>query len=174
MIKDMISLYKDNMFLVQHLLLVAVQPIPVLKGNADIETAMLNRKYDKRIALGCICAGGTLGILIPPSVITVVYAVTAGVSIGRMFMGGVGPGLLLSALFITYIAVCCWLRPEFGPAPSKQERKEYSFKVKLIALRAVIAPILLIIGVLGAIYVGIATPTEAAGVGCVGAIISGR
>jgi tripartite ATP-independent transporter DctM subunit len=134
--------------------------------------AMLNRKYDKRIALGCICAGGTLGILIPPSVITVVYAVTAGVSIGRMFMGGVGPGLLLSALFITYIAVRCWLRPEFGPAPSKQERKEYSFKVKLIALRAVIAPILLIIGVLGAIYVGIATPTEAAGVGCVGAIIS--
>jgi tripartite ATP-independent transporter DctM subunit len=134
--------------------------------------AMLNRKYDKRIALGCICAGGTLGILIPPSVITVVYAVTSGVSIGQMFMGGVGPGLLLSSLFIVYIAVRCWLRPELGPAPSKKEREEYSFKVKLLALRAVILPIMLIIGVLGSIYAGIATPTEAAGVGCVGAIIS--
>jgi tripartite ATP-independent transporter DctM subunit len=134
--------------------------------------AMLNRKYDKRIALGCICAGGTLGILIPPSVITVVYAVTAGVSIGQMFMGGVGPGLLLSSLFIIYIAVRCWLRPQLGPAPPKEEREQYSFKVKLIALRAVILPILLIIGVLGSIYTGIATPTEAAGVGCVGAIIS--
>ncbi len=134
--------------------------------------AMLNRKYDKRIALGCICAGGTLGILIPPSVITVVYAVTAGVSIGKMFMGGVGPGILLSSLFITYIAVRCWLQPELGPAPSKQERQQYSFKVKLIALRAVILPVLLIIGVLGSIYAGVASPTEAAGVGCVGAIIS--
>ena len=134
--------------------------------------AMLNRKYDKRIALGCICAGGTLGILIPPSVITVVYAVTAGVSIGRMFMGGVGPGLLLSSLFIVYIAVRCWLRPQLGPAPSKEEREQYSLRVKLIALRAVILPVLLIIGVLGSIYAGIATPTEAAGVGCVGAIIS--
>jgi len=110
--------------------------------------AMLNRKYDKRIALGCICAGGTLGILIPPSVITVVYAVTAGVSIGRMFMGGVGPGLLLAALFIIYIAVRCWLRPDLGPAPSKEERQEYSFIHKLLALRAVILPMILIIGVL--------------------------
>jgi len=134
--------------------------------------AMLSRNYDKRIALGCICAGGTLGILIPPSVITVVYAVTAGVSIGKMFMGGVGPGLLLSFLFITYIAVRCWLQPELGPAPSKQEREQYSFKVKFIALRAVILPMILVIGVLGSIYAGIASPTEAAGVGCIGAIIS--
>jgi tripartite ATP-independent transporter DctM subunit len=134
--------------------------------------AMLNRKYDKRIALGCICAGGTLGILIPPSVITVVYAVTAGVSIGQMFMGGVGPGILLSSLFITYITVRCWLQPKLGPAPPRAEREQYSIKVKLIALRAVILPILLIIGVLGSIYTGIATPTEAAGVGCVGAIVS--
>ena len=81
--------------------------------------AMLNRKYDKRIALGSICAGGTLGILIPPSVITIVYAVTAGVSIGKMFMGGILPGLLLSGLFITYIGIRCWLQPELGPAPSK-------------------------------------------------------
>jgi tripartite ATP-independent transporter DctM subunit len=134
--------------------------------------AMLGRNYDKRIALGCICAGGTLGILIPPSVITVVYAVTAGVSIGKMFMGGVGPGFLLSFLFIAYIALRCWLHPELGPAPPKQERQQYSLKIKLIALKAVILPILLIMGVLGSIYVGIASPTEAAGVGCIGAIMS--
>jgi tripartite ATP-independent transporter DctM subunit len=134
--------------------------------------AMLSHNYHKRIALGCICAGGTLGILIPPSVITVVYAVTAGVSIGRMFMGGVGPGLLLSFLFISYIAIRSWIQPEMGPVPSKEERRQHSFRNKLLALRAVILPILLIIGVLGSIYAGIATPTEAAGVGCVGSLIS--
>jgi tripartite ATP-independent transporter DctM subunit len=134
--------------------------------------AMLNRKYDKRIALGAICAGGTLGILIPPSVITIVYAVTAGVSIGHMFMGGIFPGILLSALFIIYVAVRCWLQPELGPAPSVEERRKYKLVDKFVALRGVILPILLIFGVLGSIYAGIATPTEAAGIGCVGAIIS--
>ena len=133
--------------------------------------AMLNRGYDKRIALGCICAGGTLGILIPPSVITIVYAVTAGVSIGKMFMGGVIPGLLLAALFVIYIGVRCWLNPELGPVPSKEEREQYSLGAKFAALRGIILPILLIIGVLGSIYAGIATPTEAAGIGSVGAVI---
>lgn len=133
--------------------------------------AMLNRNYDKRIALGSIAAGGTLGILIPPSVITIVYAVTAGLSIGHMFMGGVGPGLLLSFLFISYIGLRSLLQPELGPAPSVEERAQYSFKDKLLAIRAVVLPILLILGVLGSIYAGIATPTEAAGVGSVGAVL---
>lgn len=133
--------------------------------------AMLNRKYDKRIALGSICAGGTLGILIPPSVITIVYAVTAGVSIGKMFIGGILPGLLLSGLFISYIAIRCWLQPELGPAPSKEERSTHSLAMKLMALKNIILPVLLIIGVLGSIYAGIATPTEAAGIGSLGAII---
>lgn len=134
--------------------------------------AMLSRGYDKRIALGAICAGGTLGILIPPSVITIVYAVTAGVSIGHMFMGGVFPGLLLSGLFVAYIVIRCWLQPEMGPAPSKEERAEHTMAAKLVALKSVVLPIGLIIGVLGSIYAGIATPTEAAGVGCLGAIVS--
>lgn len=133
--------------------------------------AMLNRGYDKRIALGSICAGGTLGILIPPSVITIVYAVTAGVSIGKMFMGGILPGILLSGLFILYIAFRCWLNPSMGPAPSKEERSQYNWKRKIIALKSIILPILLIFGVLGSIYAGIATPTEAAGIGCVGAVV---
>ncbi len=134
--------------------------------------AMLNRKYDKRIALGSICAGGTLGILIPPSVITVIYAVTAGVSIGKMFIGGVLPGLLLSGLFMSYIIIRCWLQPEMGPAPTQEERSMYNLRDKIIAIKTVILPFLLIAGVLGSIYTGIATPTEAAGVGCLGAIIS--
>ncbi|HPR53010.1 MAG TPA: TRAP transporter large permease subunit [Deltaproteobacteria bacterium] len=134
--------------------------------------AMLHRKYDKRIALGSICAGGTLGILIPPSVITIVYAVTAGVSIGKMFIGGVLPGLLLSGLFITYIIIRCWLQPEMGPAPTLEERSKYNWKDKIVATKTVILPVLLIVGVLGSIYTGIATPTEAAGVGCLGAVIS--
>lgn len=133
--------------------------------------AMLNRRYDKRIALGSICAGGTLGILIPPSVITIVYAVTAGVSIGKMFMGGILPGLLLSSLFIAYIGIRCWLQPEMGPALSKEERASHDFMAKLVALRGILLPILLFIGVLGSIYAGIATPTEAAGIGSLGAII---
>jgi len=85
-------------------------------------------------------------------------------------MGGVMPGLLLSSLFIAYIAVRCWLQPELAPAPSREERARHSFLDKILALRSIILPILLIIGVLGSIYAGIATPTEAAGVGCVGAI----
>jgi len=132
--------------------------------------AMLNRGYDKKIALGAICAGGTLGILIPPSVITIVYAVTAGVSIGKMLIGGVLPGLLLATLFTLYIGIRCWLQPNLGPAPPKEERQELSWRDKFYALRKVLLPFLLIVGVLGSIYAGIATPTEAAGVGCAGAI----
>jgi len=133
--------------------------------------AMLNRNYDKRIALGCICAGGTLGILIPPSVITIVYAVTAGVSIGHMFMGGILPGILLSSLFMAYIGIRCWWNPKLGPAPSKEEIATYTLVAKIGALKSIILPILLIIFVLGSIYAGIATPTEAAGLGSLGAIL---
>ncbi len=133
--------------------------------------AMFKCNYDKRIALGSICAGGTLGILIPPSVITIVYAVTAGVSIGKMFMGGILPGFILAGMYIAYIGIRCWLQPELGPAPSKEERATYDLKTKFFALRGILLPILLIIGVLGSIYTGIATPTEAAGIGSFGAII---
>jgi len=134
--------------------------------------AMLNRGYDKKIALGAICAGGTLGILIPPSVITIVYAVTAGVSIGKMFIGGILPGVLLATLFVLYIGIRCWLQPNLGPAPPKMERQQLNWQDKFFALKKVFLPIMLIVGVLGSIYAGIATPTEAAGVGCAGAIFS--
>jgi tripartite ATP-independent transporter DctM subunit len=131
---------------------------------------MLNRRYDKRLALGTICAGGTLGILIPPSVVTVVYAVTAGLSIGKLFIGAVGPGLLLSGLYIFYIILRCWLNPSLGPAPPMEERAKITWAQRIRSLRSIALPTLLVLMVLGTIYFGIATPTEAAAVGCVGAL----
>ena len=131
--------------------------------------AMLKRGYNKDIALGCIAAGGTLGILIPPSVITVVYAQVAEESVGKMFMGSVFPGLLLSILYIIYIGIRCFLRPDFGPPLPPEER--VNWQKKIASLKSVILPIILIIMVLGSIYIGMATPTEAAGVGAVGSIL---
>ncbi|MGQ9695560.1 MAG: TRAP transporter large permease [Thermodesulfobacteriota bacterium] len=133
---------------------------------------MLNRRYDKKLALGTICAGGTLGILIPPSVVTVVYAVTASLSIGKLFIGAIGPGLLLSGLYILYIAIRCWLNPKLGPAPPQEERERITWMARIKVLRSVALPSLLVFAVLGTIYFGIATPTEAAAVGSVGALFS--
>lgn len=131
---------------------------------------MLKRKYSKSIAIGCIGAGGALGILIPPSVIMILYGVYTGESIGAMFMGGVFPGLLLSSLFIVYIGIRCWLQKELGPPLPPEERVDW--REKLVSLRAVTLPILIVIMVLGSIYFGICTPSEAAAIGVLGAVIS--
>lgn len=131
---------------------------------------MLKRRYNKAIAIGCIAAGGALGILIPPSVIMVLYGVYTGESIGAMFMGGVFPGLLLASLFILYIGIRCWLQKELGPPLPTEER--VGWKEKLLSLRAVILPILIVVMVLGSIYLGICTPSEAAAMGVLGATIS--
>jgi tripartite ATP-independent transporter DctM subunit len=129
--------------------------------------AMLNRGYHKTIALGCVAAGGLLGIMIPPSLIMILYAMVSGESIGKLFMGGIGPGLLMATLYIIYITVRCTINPGLAPSTPVSERP--CFKEKLISLKGVIFPIALILLVLGGIYKGIATPTEAAGVGAVGA-----
>ncbi len=131
--------------------------------------AMFSRNYDKRIAVGCIAAGGALGVLIPPSVLMILYALCAGESVGGMFLGGVFPGLLLSTMFCTYIGVRCLIQPQLGPVPPKQERPNW--REKFGSLRAVILPTLLIAAVLGSIVSGLATPTEAAGVGAAGSLI---
>jgi len=131
--------------------------------------AMLKRNYDKRIAVGCIAAGGVLGILIPPSVIMILYAMISRESVGGMFFGGVIPGLVLSGLFIIYIGIRSTLQPHLGPPVPLEER--VSLKQRLISLKSVVLPILLVILVLGSIYTGAATPTEAAGVGAIGAFI---
>ncbi|MCB9948740.1 MAG: TRAP transporter large permease subunit [Rhodospirillaceae bacterium] len=131
--------------------------------------SMLARGYDRRLSLGTICAGGTLGILIPPSVITIVYAATAQVSVGQMFIGGVIPGLLLSGLYVGYIVLRTTLNPALAPV---SDAGRTSLRERLASLQALVLPAAIIIGVLGSIYAGIATPTEAAAVGVVGAMLS--
>ena len=131
--------------------------------------AMLKRKYNKSIAVGCILAGGALGALIPPSVPMVVYCLLAGISIGQLFLSGILPGLLLTFLFVAYIGIRSYAQPHMGPALPPEERADW--REKLISLKMVILPVILIIAVLGSIFTGIATPTEAAAVGAMGSIV---
>jgi tripartite ATP-independent transporter DctM subunit len=131
--------------------------------------AMLRRGYDPKLACGSLLAGGTLGILIPPSVMAIVYAVVAQQSLGELLIGSIFPGFLLSGLYIAYVTVRCYINPKLGPALAPEERVDFREKLRL--LRNTIAPILLIILVLGVIFVGIATPVEAAGIGTFGALV---
>ncbi|MBB4003414.1 MAG: TRAP transporter large permease subunit [Aurantimonas endophytica] len=131
---------------------------------------MMRRGYDARLATGTICAAGTLGILIPPSVLTIVYSVTAQVSIGKMLIAGIVPGVLLAGLYILYIVVISWLRPELVPDVSDVPRA--SLADKLRSLKTLVLPSLIIVMVLGSIFFGIATPTEAAAVGVFGAALA--
>ncbi|TYO68324.1 TRAP transporter large permease subunit [Bradyrhizobium hipponense] len=130
--------------------------------------AMLKRGYDQKLACGSLLAGGTLGILIPPSVMAIVYAVVAQQSLGELLVGAIFPGFLLSGMYIGYITVRCYINPSLGPALPKEERVDFSEKLRL--LRNTIAPLLLIVLVLGVIFFGIATPVEAAGIGTFGAL----
>ena len=132
--------------------------------------SMLKRNYQPELAIGTICAGGTLGILIPPSVITIVYAVTAQASIGQMFIAGVIPGLLLASLYIGYIVLRATLNPSIAPRP--EENEDITWAMRVAALKSLVLPMLIIVGVLGTIYMGIATPTEAAAVGVALAFVS--
>ena len=132
--------------------------------------SMLKRGYQPELASGTICAGGTLGILIPPSVITIVYAVTAQASIGQMFIAGVVPGLLLASLYIGYIVLRSALNPSIAPRPTDGD--DITWAMRIGALKSLILPMLIIVGVLGTIYMGIATPTEAAAVGVALAFVS--
>lgn len=131
---------------------------------------MLKRGYNAQLALGAINAGGGWGILIPPSILMVLYALITEVSVGKLFAAGVGPGLLLFTLVSIYIGVRCWLQPELGPALPSEERG--SWAEKLSALQSVILPIFIIFLVLGAIFGGFATVTEAAAVGVLGALVA--
>jgi tripartite ATP-independent transporter DctM subunit len=135
--------------------------------------AMIKRGYDKSIVLGSTMAGGALGQLIPPSVLMVVYGGMAGVSVGKLFMGGVFPGLLLSGLFILYIAIRAFFHKDLAPALPLEERRQITWRMKFVALKAIILPVLLIVGVLGSIFQGVATPTEAAAIGAFGSILCG-
>jgi len=131
--------------------------------------SMLKRGYNKHMAAGGVAAGGVLGILIPPSIIMIIYSLMAHLSIGKMFMGGILPGIVASILYCSYIGIRCWRNPGMGPALPAEERATWG--AKLVSLRALILPLLLIVAVLGSIWLGVATPTEAAAVGAFGAFI---
>ncbi len=130
---------------------------------------MMERKYNKDIALGSILAGGTLGQLIPPSTVILLYGSFTSVSVGGMFAGGIVAGLILSALFVIYILIRAWMQKDLCPPLLPEERA--SWKEKFASLPVVILPIILIVSVLGSIFSGAATPTEAAAIGVVGATL---
>jgi tripartite ATP-independent transporter DctM subunit len=130
--------------------------------------SMLKRNYEPTIALGSIMAGGTLGILIPPSILAILYAVVAQQSVGELYLGCILPGLLLSSMYIGYVLLRCWLKPSLGPAVPLEER--LNFLEKLVLVKSLIAPIILVTLVLGLLFSGVATPVESAGVGSFGAI----
>lgn len=140
----------------------------VLLGLLSLKP-MLDQGYNRPLALGTIAGAGTLGILIPPSIMLVIMADQVGVSVGDLFMGAVFPGLILGGLYISYIIVTGLLRPEAAPLPKDAE--PLSIGVVLEVVRSVIPPVLLIAAVLGSIFAGISTATEASGVGALGAIL---
>ena len=131
--------------------------------------AMLARNYDKQLATGMVQAGGALGFLIPPSMMMIMYAFVAQESPGRLFAAGVVPGMMLAGMYILYIAVRAYLHPEMAPALPPKQRA--STRQKIAAIRFLILPGLLIFSVLGCIFTGVTSPTEAAAVGAVGAMI---
>lgn len=141
----------------------------VTMGLLSVPT-MLRHGYDKRLATGTVAASGTLGQIIPPSVVLVLLGTIVQVPVGDLFMGAVFPGLLLCGLYTVYILILVWLKPHMGPALSLDDagldRRQFLIRVS----RALVPPMVLILAVLGSIFAGVASPTEAAAVGAVGAV----
>src|SRR5690554_5797001 len=112
--------------------------------------ALLERKYDRKLSAGVICAGGGLGVLIPPSILIVVYGPVAGVSVGSLFMAAIVPGLLLSLVYTIYVLVRCFLNPELGPPISAEDRKAEIERIGVGGLIfAIVPPVLIVLAVLG-------------------------
>jgi tripartite ATP-independent transporter DctM subunit len=137
--------------------------------------ALISKGYQKEMTSGIICASGTLGILIPPSIMMVVYAGLTGLketSVGNLFAGAIFPGLLLSGLYFLYIVIRCNLNPKLGPPITRQEASKYTSSQKWgMTLKSLLPPLGLILMVMGTILAGVATATEAAGMGALGAFI---
>ncbi len=131
--------------------------------------AMLSQGYSKHLALGTIAGSGTLGILIPPSIMLVIMADQLGLSVGDLFMGALFPGLILGALYMLYILIYCSLKPKAAPLP--EGAKAPDWKVIWNVFRTVLPAAALILAVLGSIFAGVTTPTEASGVGALGATL---
>jgi len=133
---------------------------------------LLRYGYSKELTVGLVAAGGSLGILIPPSIMLVMMADQTGQSAGKLLMAGVFPGILLGVLYIIYIAITCWINPKMGPAIPREELEKIPVSRRLIdAIKYALPPLALIFTVLGTIFFGVATPTEAAGVGSAAAFL---
>ncbi|MFY9942658.1 MAG: TRAP transporter large permease subunit [Desulfobacterales bacterium] len=137
--------------------------------------ALLSKGYQKDMTSGIICAAGTLGILIPPSIMMVVYGGLTGLketSVGNLFAGAIFPGLILAGLYFLYIFIRCNLNPRLGPPISKEEASRWSVRQKWgMTMKSLVPPLALILAVMGTILAGVATPTEAAGLGAFGALV---
>jgi tripartite ATP-independent transporter DctM subunit len=132
---------------------------------------MLRYAYDKGLISGTICAGGSLGTIIPPSVVVVILGPVADVSVGDLFVGMLIPGLMLAGLYIIYIIVRCMIRPQDGPSLPPDENDPSFIQKLIITGTALIPPLILIFCVLGTIMFGVATPTEAAAMGAIGTVL---
>jgi tripartite ATP-independent transporter DctM subunit len=133
--------------------------------------AMMRLNYSKSLISGTICSGGSLGTIIPPSVVVVVLGPIADVSIGDLMVGMIFPGLILSALYIVYIIGLCWLKPDAAPRARADEPTPPLAEKLVITIKALVPPLFMIFAVLGSIMLGWAAPTEAAALGAAGAII---
>jgi tripartite ATP-independent transporter DctM subunit len=140
----------------------------VLLGLLSVP-AMLKQGYAKPLALGTVCGAGTLGILIPPSIMLVIMADQLGLSVGDLFMGAVFPGIILGSMYIAFILLYCLLRPK--KAPLADDRRPVQLRMVWEVFKTVLPTAALIIAVLGSIFAGITTPTEASGVGALGATL---
>jgi tripartite ATP-independent transporter DctM subunit len=135
--------------------------------------ALLRRGYDKALSAGIICSSGTLGILIPPSIMLVVYGGLTGqkeTSVGNLFAAAILPGLLLSGLYLLYVGVRCFLNPKLGPPIPAEDRTATAIEKFTMTMKNFVPPFGLILTVMGTILAGVATPTEAAALGCIGAL----
>jgi len=141
--------------------LLAVMSLPI----------MLKQGYDKHIALGTIASSGTLGILIPPSIMLIIMADQVGISVGDLFMGAVFPGVLLGVLYIGFIFIYGLIKPEKMPIAEEDVDLKLDLKLAFDLLKNIVPPLALILTVLGSIFFGFATPTEASGLGAFGALV---
>ena len=133
---------------------------------------MLKYNYSKHLATGTICAAGTLGQIIPPSIVLIILGDVFNVPVGDLFKAALLPGLVLVGAYVIYILIICYIKPDLAPAIKLEDKKGESKKKQIVsALFSIIPPLLLIIIVLGSIFAGIATPTESSAIGCVGAIL---
>lgn len=132
---------------------------------------LLRLGYDRKLAIGTVCASGSLGTMIPPSIILVFFGITAGVSVADLFLASLMPGLLLAALYIAYILIVCLRDPAMGPPPPA-EQLDMPLGEKLRLLKGVAVPVLIAFAVMGSIYLGLASVTESAAVGAVGVAVA--